>query len=151
LLQPSFVSTRKYAAWSTGLSLGGTVFAAYLSWTRWTSGVCAFEEPCPFFLGHPACYTGFLLFAACLAVSAAALVFRAESAWPMAGNTLLSALGVLFAGRMSLLELVSGQRYRLGLPTCAWGLAFFVVLLVLSLTALIRAEQHRWGRPLKSP
>jgi len=132
---------RHYARWATFLGVAGTSFAGYLSWTRFTSGVCAFEEPCPFFLGQPACYTGFFLFAALLAVSLTALFTR--TSWPITINAALSALGVLFAGRMTVLELAAPQHYRLGVPTCAWGLVFFVAFLILSLRALTARGSHR--------
>lgn len=63
---------RTYSGWATGLSGAGAAFAGYLSSVKLLSGVCAFDEPCPFFLGYPAYYTGFALFVSMLVISAIA-------------------------------------------------------------------------------
>ncbi len=137
------MSEQTYLRIATGLSAAGTAFAGYLSLTRMTSGVCAFDEPCPFFLGHPACYTGFVLFGVALAISTGALLSRATSAWPMIVNTLIGAAGTLFAARMTGRELSAFAGYKLGLPTCAYGFVFFVALLVVSLVAWMRRARPR--------
>jgi hypothetical protein len=134
--------TGTYLKVATGLSAAGTAFAGYLSLTRMTSGVCAFNEPCPFFLGYPACYTGFALFAIAFLVSLAALLAKTESLWPMTMNSVVGAAGILFAGRMTVEELAAPSGYRLGLPTCAYGLVFFLALLVSSVVALVSHARH---------
>lgn len=131
------MSTRKYLDWSIGVSVAGTAFSGYLSLTRLTSGICAFAEPCPFFLGHPACYTGFALFATALVVSVVARIMRRDSTWPALVNGVLGVAGMLFAGHLTIEELASHGEYRLGLPTCAYGFAFFAALVVLSLAGMI--------------
>ncbi len=56
-------------------------------------------------------------------------------------NTAVSFLGVLFAGSFTIPEITNmlsgdGVRYALGLPTCAYGLIFYILILVLSLRYL---------------
>lgn len=132
---------------ATLLSGAGVAFAGYLSFIRMTSGLCAFDEPCPFFAGHPACYTGFALFAIALVVSLAALLAKLESTWPMVINSVVAFGGTLFAARLTLVETAGHSGYRLGLPTCAYGLVFFVALLVWSLAGCVsRWRLHRVAR-----
>ncbi len=107
-----------------------------------TSGMCAFDEPCPFFLGQPACYTGFVLFAIALLLSVIAINATKKATWPLAANSVVGAVGVLFAGRMTVEELGAHVGYRLGLPTCAYGSIFFLALLVVSLVAWVSRARH---------
>ncbi len=138
------MSAKRYLGVAALLSASGVAFAGYLSFTRMTSGVCAFEEPCPFFLGHPACYTGLALFATALVVSVAALASKVEAAWPLAANAAVAVAGTLFSGRLTIDELAAHSGYRLGLPTCAYGLVFFVVLLAWTIAAWVgRSHRHQ--------
>lgn len=137
----------RYLVTATILSAAGAAFAGYLGLTRLTRGVCAFDEPCPLFAGQPACYVGFALFALALAVSVAALAARAHTTWPMAANAAIAAAGALFAADVSVEELRTHAGYRLGLPTCAWGLVFFVALLVVSLAAWMHQARPRQLAP----
>jgi len=127
------VKTNHYLGVATLISGAGTAFAGYLSYQRATSGICAFAEPCPFFLGHPACYTGFALFATAFLVSLAAFLYKVEAAWPKAANLAVAAAGTALASWMTRDEMVAHAGYRLGLPTCAYGLVFFVGLMVWTL------------------
>ena len=136
-------TARRYLVGATIMSGAGTLFAAYLSWVRASSGVCAFDESCPFFLGRPACYTGLALFATALVVSAAALANQVETAWPVAANLAVAVAGTLFASTLTRDELTAPTGYRLGMPTCAWGLLFFVALLVWSIAEASRRADHR--------
>jgi uncharacterized membrane protein len=132
------MSTKTYVRFAMLLSAAGFLFSGYLSWTRMKSGVCAFAEPCPFFLGHPACYTGFALFSTALAISLVAWLAGSESSWPMLANGTVALVGTLFAGRMATMEVTAWSGYRLGLPTCAYGALFFAGLLTISVIAWLR-------------
>jgi uncharacterized membrane protein len=136
------MSQRAYLRNATLLAAAGVAFSGYLSLTRLTRGICAFEEPCPFFLGHPACYTGFALFAGAFAISLLAWIRKTEESWPMFANTLLGIAGSVFAGMMSLEEVRHPVGYKLGLPTCAYGFVFFLVLLVYSLAAWVKHHEE---------
>ena len=147
------MSARAYLRWATLLATAGAAFSGYLGGVRFFSGTCAFNDPCPFFLGYPACYTGFVLFSALLVTSLAGLVGHVESTWPMIANLVIASLGSLFAGRLALIEFVErggGRSYGMGLPTCAYGLLFFAAMLVLSLVAL-RSHGVHSGRPAAPP
>ena len=137
------MSRKAYLATATLLSAAGVCFSGYLSFVRLSRGVCAFAEPCPFFLGHPACYTGFALFATALAICLVGWTVRGGWSWTLFANGAVATAGVVFAARMTAAELPAHAGYRLGLPTCAYGLVFFLALLAVSIAALHRAP----GRP----
>lgn len=132
------MTTKNYFAWSVALSLAGTLFAGYLSYTKAVSKSCAFAEPCPYFLGTPACYIGAALFLMLLAL---ALLGRAgkmgarEAAKSMCA---VAAIGTAFAAYFVAQEVASWFAagrvlfYGLGLSTCAYALSFFIALLILS-------------------
>lgn len=120
-----------------GLSLGGTLFAGYLSFYKYFLGSCAFNEPCPTFIGYPSCWFGFGLFAILLMNALVGLL--KEDARPRLLRPILATAvaGTLFAGWFTLQEILAwlsgaGIRYALGLPTCAYGLVFFLALAVLT-------------------
>ena len=125
-----------YLRVSTALTASGVLFAGYLSAHRALLGVCAFDESCPFFLGYPACYTGFALFSTLFIVSAIGLARRTEAVWPMVANLCVSSFGVVFAAGMAARELSAHVHYKMGLPTCAYGLVFFAAVLGASIAAL---------------
>jgi NADH:ubiquinone oxidoreductase subunit 6 (subunit J) len=134
--------TTEYLRLSVILTAAGVMFSGYLSAVRATIGVCAFGESCPFFLGHPACYTGFALFLTLFAISTAGLLAKSDLARPVLANVAVSAVGVAFAGAMVGLELAAVRtHYNLGLSTCAYGLVFFVAALLTSLAAWLRRNQ----------
>jgi len=123
------------------LSLAGFLFAGFLSSVRFVSETCAFNEPCPYFLGFPACYTGFILFAIMFIVSAVACLIESKKTWSRSTNMVISLFGVLFAGYFVIIELppffnnvVEG--YDLGLPTCLYGFVFFVAIAIVSFIPL---------------
>jgi hypothetical protein len=130
------MKTTTYLRVSTLLTASGVLFAGYLSAHRALLGVCAFDESCPFFLGHPACYTGFSLFLTLFVVSSVGLARRTEAVWPMVATLCVSSFGVVFAASMTARELGAHVHYKMGLPTCAYGLVFFAAVLGVSIAAL---------------
>jgi hypothetical protein len=126
-----------------GLGAAGTAFAGYLSAVRMRSGMCAFDESCPFFLGRPACYFGFALFAGIFVVATAATLLRVRTAWSVVANLVLSSLGVAFATLMTAREVGAHTAYKLGLPTCVYGSVFFAAVLVASVLYAVRARAMR--------
>lgn len=120
------------------LGLAGTLFSGYLSAVKLFTSTCALNEPCPYFLGYPACWYGFFIFAA---IFASAIAGSWKSAWiplTIRMQVVLSALGVLFAGYLTLPELsyllAGTSSYALGLPTCAYGLVFYAAAFGLSVS-----------------
>jgi hypothetical protein len=101
------------------------------------SGVCAFEETCPFFLGYPACYTGFALFLSVLMSSGTALLVGATGRWPLVANCALSAAGCALAAKMTVAEVANPLAWHspMGMPTCAYGFVFFAAVLLLTIFA----------------
>ncbi len=123
--------------WSTLLSLGGVVFAGYLTVTKLMTNVCPFQEPCPYFLGYPACWYGLGIFSLLLAISFIGLVGKREETWLIFFIRAGAGVGVLFAGSFVIREMINAIRfglpdYRLFLPTCAYGLLVYILIFVLA-------------------
>jgi hypothetical protein len=121
------------------LALAGLLFSGYLSSVRFFSDTCAFNEPCPYFLGYPACYFGFVMF---FIMTAAMAAYFAGAAGEKVLRSVLavSGAGILFAGYFTLRELpqifTGGiSSYVLGLPTCAYGLIVYIAMFAIALTA----------------
>ncbi len=139
------MTQQKYFPWAFGLSLAGVLFAGYLAGHKLIIKTCAFGESCPAFLGQPACYFGFALFLALAIDSGIGLYGKVEArrAAAVKVNSLVSLAGVLFAGYLTIGEIIpwftTGVKlYNLGLPTCSYGLVFFVAVFVLSALTLRR-------------
>ncbi len=133
-----------YIKWALVLSLAGSLFSGYLSFYKLFAASCAFNEPCPIFLGYPACWYGFAMFATLLAFSLLAWFGKIPTVSAAKGTALVSVLGILFAGRFTLIEVLSwlagnAPRYSLGLPTCAYGLIFYIAMCAVSFIELRRA------------
>jgi uncharacterized membrane protein len=125
------------------LGVAGMLFAGYMSAVKFLSDTCAFDKPCPYFLGFPACYYG-------LAMFSAIVFFLVLDYWHIiqertAGIAVLavSALGILFSGYFTLGELPTLFNkglgaYFFGLPTCAIGLVFYIAIFVMALMAFMQ-------------
>lgn len=125
------------------LSVAGLLFSGYLSGVKFFTETCAFNESCPYFLGYPACYFGFALFIALTVVSFQVITSRIYDRKGFKWMEVIGILGVLFAGYFTFKEipelLESGVRaYVLGLPTCALGLIFYVLIVYISSRSLSR-------------
>jgi hypothetical protein len=134
---------KNYLRITSALALGGTAFSGYLSAVRLLTGSCAFNESCPVFLGYPACWYGFAMFASILATGLIAYYgnLKAESAAKIIGG--IAFLGTVFAGRFVGIEVSSwlaagNPGYALVLPTCVYGLTFYLAVLVLSVLMITR-------------
>ncbi|HTM68077.1 MAG TPA: hypothetical protein VL426_02155 [Candidatus Binatia bacterium] len=123
------------------LALGGTLFAGYLSAIKLFTGTCAFNETCPYFLGYPSCWYGFGMFLSMAVVSAAGLLGKLPAAKAARANAWIALAGTLFAGYFVSTEVAAwlgrpaASRYGLVLPTCVYGLVFYVIILALSVRA----------------
>jgi len=143
----------KKVTWLFVLSLMGVMFSGYLSGVKFFTETCAFNESCPYFLGYPACYYGFGLFFTLFILSSLLLSQKVGKKKGVIYMNIVSSLGVLFAGYFTLKELPilfrDGLRaYLLGLPTCALGLIFFVVVLVVSLFAVAQKEEDLMNKKI---
>lgn len=141
-----------YFLTATILSLCGTLFAAYMSGYKLFTSACAFNEPCPYVLGLPACWYGLALFATMLGISLVGLRTRSDSRSLVRANEGVALVGVLFSGFLAWGELspwIAGQgvSYALVLPTCAYGLLVYSALFVVSTAALARSRRSIARRP----
>src|SRR5579883_2796109 len=132
------VKRSRYIVLNMVLALAGVLFSGYMSAVKFMTSNCVFNEPCPMFLGYPACYFGFGLF---LTMFLTTLNFLGRRCGVQAMRKVLrvvSLAGTLFAGSFVYQELL---RYRTGgyqpgtlvLPTCAYGLIFFLLIFGVSL------------------
>jgi len=117
------------------LALLGTLFSGFLSGVKFFTNTCALGETCPLFFGKPACYFGFGLFLI-LFILSNILVFRKAGQEKVTLTLIVvSILGILFAGRFVVDEILQWSQTgfewsALGLPTCAYGLIFYMLVLV---------------------
>jgi uncharacterized membrane protein len=128
----------KKIIWLFVLSVMGVAFSGYLSGVKLFTKTCAFNESCPYFWGYPACYFGFGLFFTLFVVSSLLFAQKIENKNGLISMSFVSFLGVLFAGYFTLKEIPILLRdglsaYLFGLPTCALGLVFFIVIFITSL------------------
>ncbi|KND47634.1 MAG: hypothetical protein AB201_01725 [Parcubacteria bacterium C7867-006] len=119
-------------------SFGGLLFAGYIGGIKFFTETCAFNESCPYFLGYPACYYGFAMYLVLSVTSYLLITNRVLLAKGLRIVSGVSLLGILFAGYFTFKELpllfTDGiKAYALGLPTCALGLIFYVLIFVLSM------------------
>ncbi len=117
----------------TTFVLMGLGFSGYLSGVKLFSSTCAFGEQCPYFLGLPACYFGFAMYLAMFLLVLYHFT-RSMDEKTLYGRVLMIAvLGIFFAGYFTFREVgkifTEGfAAYMLGLPTCAWGLLFYILI-----------------------
>lgn len=119
------------------VTLGGLIFSGYLSATKLFTDTCAFNEPCPYFLGYPACWYGFVMYLIMFTATVAAVLRSAVAQRALTINLYTSLLGILFAGSFTVIEVLrwfgEGTVYALVVPTCAYGLVFYVIIFAISL------------------
>jgi len=127
------------------VTLAGFLFSGYLSGTKFFSGDCAFNEACPYFFTIPACYIGFILFALLFLASILLVLKRLQARTLLQTILGVGFLGILYAGWFTLKELPvlfdqGLSAYILGLPTCAMGFVFYVIVTVLGVLGLRKLE-----------
>lgn len=122
------------------LSLAGLAFAGYMSCIRLFTHTCALGEKCPTFLGYPACYFGFGMYLLMALFLFAALRNVLDIPTAVLSVRYIAAAGIIFSGYFTLGEI--GTLFRrglhafvLGLPTCAWGLLFYIAILAATFAA----------------
>lgn len=131
-------SHRKYEWAVFVLGACGLLFAGYLSGIKFFTKTCAFNESCPYFLGFPACYFGFAMYLIITLFAGLHVAHKMSGEKANQVVLMISILGILFAGYYTLGELPllfseGLSAYVLGLPTCAMGLVFYIVIAILSL------------------
>ena len=97
----------------------GLLFSGYLSAVRLLTGSCAFKESCPYFLGYPACWYGFLMYLIMFIATAVALARKEKIKKAVATDVVMSFVGILFAGSFVIQEAMqSATTGVLGFSTC---------------------------------
>lgn len=128
----------------TGFSIAGFLFSGYLSVVKLFSNTCAVQGGCPFFLGLPACYFGFVIYVALVALSVAAIRRRMPFHGALIAIIAVALLGILFAGYLTFTEfsafIKTGFSGAFGVPTCLIGLMFYMIILG---TAALGLAHHR--------
>jgi len=135
-----------YLKLSFYLSLAGTLFAGYMSGVKLFTHTCAFNETCPYFLGYPACWFGFAMFFIMLIATILGLTKKITELSVRKTLSFFSFLGILFAGRyvvdeVALLIKQDAVHYALGLPTCTYGLVFYVVIFAISINFIMKRSK----------
>ena len=123
------------------LGLAGIMFSGYLSGVKFFTTTCAFNESCPYFWGYPACYYGFIMFLVITIFSTLILLSKIERKKGLLSLMGVSFIGILFAGYFTLQELPllleeGLKAYFFGLPTCALGLIFYIIIFIFSTFSL---------------
>lgn len=130
------MTPRTYTFTLYALTFAGFLFSGYLSAVKFITTSCFLNEPCPYFLGYPACWFGFglftILFISAIASGVKALWLRTSAKI----QSVVSFLGIVFALYFTIPEiinLINGEKtFALGLPTCAYGLVFFISIFIIS-------------------
>ena len=123
------------------LSLAGFLFSGYLSAIKLFEHTCAFNSPCPYFLGYPSCWYGFSMFTIILIASISNWYKSEYLNRATKVISIVSGLGILFSGYFTIPEIEKFMTYlntgaKLNLPTCAFGLIFYIIIFSLSLQYL---------------
>ena len=124
------------------LSLGGFLFSGYLSVGKLISERCVIDSGCSYFLGYPTCYYGFALFTTLFVFSSITLLKGTRAPRKLLrAITIVAVVGIGFSGLFGVIEIIpmiaKGVRYGFYLPTCVYGLAFYILI---ALTAW-----HEWS------
>lgn len=131
---PRFVGLSMYNKTMFYLGLAGLLFSGYLSSIKIFTSTCAFNETCPYFLGYPSCFFGFGMFLIIFIAALLGLMRKISNRGMSKVIAWVSFLGILFAGYFTIPEigtLLSGSsNYSLGLPTCAFGLVFYIIIFI---------------------
>lgn len=113
--------------------VAGVLFSGYMSAVKLFTDTCAFSEPCPYFLGYPACWYGFGMYMLMFLISVFALANKFDIRKAVMVDLIVSYLGILFAGSFVVKEIMRSQITGvLGLSTCTYGLIFYILIFTLS-------------------
>ena len=126
------------------LSLAGVLFSGYLSAVKFFTSTCAFNESCPYFLSYPACWFGFGMFLVLFISAIFSLVKPTSRYITKIIFTVVSLLGIIFAGQFVLPEIqgIASSDYSLGLPTCVYGLVFYIIIFIFSVSYLVNKKEN---------
>jgi uncharacterized membrane protein len=137
------MTVERYLKTAWPLALAGVAFAGYMTGVKLFSGACAFNESCPTLWGLPSCAYGFVIFTSMFLLTVVALKKRVFTLNQIKQNLFLSVIGILFAGYFAVPEIIillwgNGPKYMLGLPTCAYGLVFYMIIFIVTLVGFLQ-------------
>jgi hypothetical protein len=116
------------------ISIVGTLFAGYLTFSKLFTGTCALDSSCPYFLGLPACIYGLVMYL--IIFTASSLLLFKEYKEELMRKVILgvSGLGILFSLFFSYQDLMcKACTFSLILPTCVYGLFMYIAVFVLAI------------------
>lgn len=147
------LTTKHYVLFA--FTLAGLLFSGYLAGTKIFSDTCAFGAECPIFLGYPACYTGFIVYSILTVVSLIALFKKQMTRLLLAVITGVSLFGVLFSGKLTLVEMSvwfsdGFMAFLRSLPLCSIGLIFYAVIFILSLVIGNRMDKKEEEKKIEA-
>lgn len=123
------------------LSLAGLLFSGYLSAVKLFTSTCAFNETCPYFLGYPTCFYGFIMFLMIFIASLLGMSKRARQEKVIIIHAIISIIGIAFAGYFVVHDIGPGN-YALGAPTCVYGFIFYIVIFLFSAKQFLKLKQY---------
>ena len=123
---------KKYIGSILVLTFLGVCFAGYLTLTKLITNTCALNETCPYFLGYPACWYGLGLFSIMFVTALLTYLNKTSLSKARLIIGVVSLIGILFAGNFIVPEMkplfAGSAKYALGLPSCAYGFIFYVII-----------------------
>ncbi len=128
-----------------GIVIGGLIFSGYMSATKLFTDTCVFNTSCPYFLGYPACYTGFLLYLTLFLFLLFGIIRKHISEKLLLSVNIVSCIGVLFSGKFALSEFHVLFDEGMGafiqsFPLCAVGLLFFLAIFIVGVVSESRCQ-----------
>ncbi len=118
------------------LTLAGVMFSGYLSSIKFFTKTCAFNETCPYFLGYPACYYGFIIFVSMFTITVYSFQKNLGEIWLSKKLAKLSLVGILFSGYLVVIV------EKLKFSTCTLGLIFYLLIFSISIWFLNKYIRH---------
>jgi len=117
-------------------ALAGTIFSGYLTYYNYWGGgcenaliTCGTGPNAVLIFGQPSCVYGFFMFLAVAVI--VSLGWMKQNIHPFASTIFwLSIAGTLFAGGLTVYELVWLKTGVYGIPACAYGLLFYLGIFV---------------------
>ncbi|MDE1824713.1 MAG: hypothetical protein KGI00_03740 [Candidatus Micrarchaeota archaeon] len=128
------MDAKTYTKTITVFALAGTLFSGYLTAYTFLSGIPGCEV---FYFGLPSCFYGFIVYLVIFIFSS--LLFMATRRMKALAMLVLSLLGMSFATYLTLTVLGNTSCTTLdifGQPPCVYGLAMFLLILIIAITAL---------------
>ncbi|MCX6815602.1 MAG: hypothetical protein NT120_02000 [Candidatus Aenigmarchaeota archaeon] len=118
-------------------SLIGVLFSGYLTFAKLVLGTCPLTEPCAYFLGQPTCMFGFVFFII-LFIASVLLMFKKYNEIKLIKVlTYISLIAIIFSFYFSYVDLFltacpGGCKFSMLLPTCVYGLVFYIIVFAAS-------------------